>query len=220
MTFLHIPITIPKTRRIVRDGRHYYQAEDGGSRYPSITTVLGSTKDKSGIDRWKMDIGYDVADYILTRAGDIGHNTHEIIEKYLSNEEDVAPRPLCSRAHYHNLKPFLDKISDIRGLEIPLYSDKLKLAGTADCIAVYEGKLSIIDFKTSLKNKREEWIEDYFLQGSAYAQMWEYLANEEVNQVVILMSSEQDQKQAFIKNTKDYESKLFERVTNYYANLQ
>ena len=140
---------LPKCTKIYEDGIKKYQT-DTSEKYPSITSLLSKTKDTSALEQWRQDMGEQVAEYILKQAGKIGTATHQIIENYLkkSTEYDISQNPLLARAHFDNLKPFLGKITDVVGLEIPLYSDILRTAGTADCIAKYDGKLSIIDFKT------------------------------------------------------------------------
>ncbi len=121
-----------------------------------------------------------------------------------------------SRKPYHHQKDFLpwclftqlqrvlDNINNIHAQEAGLYSDKYKVAGRVDCIAEYDGKLSVIDFKTSTKEKKEEWVENYFIQTSAYCEMYEELYGRAIDQIVILIVTEEGSTQTFVKDKKDY----------------
>jgi genome maintenance exonuclease 1 len=139
----------------------------------------------------------------MRTAAKRGTAVHQLVEDYLNNTElsnqDVLPLALFSI-----LKPELDDINNIALQEGGLYSDKWGIAGRVDCIAEYKGKLSVIDFKTSTKEKKEEWVENYFIQGSAYCEMYEERYGTSINQVVILIVTEDGAVQSFIKDKKDY----------------
>ena len=144
----------------------------------------------------------------------IGTQTHKLIENHLNGITQTDEVRLLSVAHFNNLLPFLQKINDIHGTELRLYSNEMKLAGTSDCIAKYDGELSIIDYKTKRSNQQEEWMTDHFIQGTAYSQMFKELSGIEVKQVVILVSSEKKQIKAIkadiykrMKNAKFTENK-------------
>jgi genome maintenance exonuclease 1 len=115
------------------------------------------------------------------------------------------------------IKPYVDKIDNVRLLEAIMYSKKLTLAGQVDCVADYNGKLSVIDFKSANKEREEGWIENYFLQTTAYAMMYEELFNQKIEQIVVLLACEDGVAQCFIKDKADYEKKLIESVENFYT---
>ena len=202
-SFIHTPSTklLPEINTETIKGKRFYVTPEG-KKYPSITTVL-SGRSKEGITRWRESVGNDVANQIMRSAAKRGTAVHTLVENYLNNEElskqDVLPLALFSL-----LKPELDDINNIVIQEGGLYSDKWGIAGRVDCIAEYKGKLSVIDFKTSTKEKKEEWVENYFIQGSAYCEMYEERFNQEINQVVILIVTEDGAVQTFIKDKKDY----------------
>ena len=114
------------------------------------------------------------------------------------------------------IRPYLDKINNIHALEAPLYSKTLKLAGRVDCIGEYEGETAIIDFKTSSKTKREEWIQDYFSQEVAYAIMFQELTGLKVKKLVTIMAVETGEPQVFVIRDKlKYVHKLKEYIDYY-----
>ena len=194
------------------DGKRYYFAPDGG-RYPSVTTILGEKKDKTHLERWIKNIGHERAEQIKVQAGNRGTAIHTICEDYLLNKdlypEDVMPSNIMT---FSNIKPILDKrIGKIYAVEAPLYSKQLNTAGRTDCIADFDGVISIIDFKTSLKPKKEEWIEDYFLQTTCYSLMAEALSDLKIPQIVVIISvDEQPEPQVFIKDKYLYVEKVLQ----------
>ena len=119
---------------------------------------------------------------------------------------------LLSHAHHQKFIPYLNKIDIIHGIEAKLYSNVMGLAGTADCIGMYNGKLSIIDYKTKRSSQRKEWMTDYFIQTSCYARMWEELTGQKIEQLVILASSEQNTIQEFIAKSDVYKNLLDKRL--------
>lgn len=209
MQFYH---NIAPLEQGVRD--KYHQYEFGGIKYPGITTVLGKTANKSSLENWKNSEPNH--QYISKEAMDIGTQTHKLIEDYLNNSPTTEIMDLLSTAHFDRLKIFLNKIDMIMGLEVFLYSKKLGIAGTSDCVAEYNGNLSIIDYKTKRSNQRENYLNDYYLQSTAYSIMWEEMTGIPINQIVILVSSRKGQLEEFIKNPKDYQSELYQRIEQYH----
>ena len=183
------------------NGKRFYVTPEG-NKYPSITTVL-SGRNKDGIVRWRESVGNDVANQIMRSAAKRGTAVHNLVENYLNNEE-LSKQDVLPVALFTLLKPELDNINNIRIQEGGLYSDKYGVAGRVDCVAEYKGKISVIDFKTSTKEKKEEWVENYFIQGSAYCEMYEERFNEPIEQVVILIVTEDGAVQTFTKNKNDY----------------
>lgn len=201
-----------------RDGAHHYSFEN--MKTVGITTILGKTKsdeDKEQLEEWKgreNDRWKTPANYIFKTSGPIGTDTHQACEAYLKGE-NYDPKYTISKGHLENFKPLLDKIDNIRTNESRIYSKKLGIAGTVDCVGEYGGILSIIDFKTKRTDRKEEWINDNFLQATAYAIMWEERTGEKIKQIVILISTEKNSNQEFIKNPDDYRRPLLDRIMKY-----
>ena len=216
----HIPINFKQAELIEKDNAHFYQTPTG-EIYPSITTILHETmanEKKESLQNWKeQEIA---ADYITQEAATIGTETHKLIENHINEVRQTDNVRLLSVAHFNNLIPFLQKINNFHGTELRLYSNAMKLAGTSDCIANYDGELSIIDYKTKRSNQKEEWMTDHFIQGTAYAQMFKELTGIEAKQVVILVSSEKNARMEFVKNTEDYKDLLTQRLNQYYDILE
>ena len=196
----------------VIDGKRFYVTPDGNS-YPSITTIL-SLQEKPGIDKWKEKVGEKEAKRISQESMRIGTAVHQMAEFYLSNyiiklkneEKKIVDT-------FNRLRFLLGNINNIVGVEIPLFSDLLRVAGTTDCIAEYNGELSVIDFKTSRRPKKEEWIDDYYMQTFAYKLMFEEMTGIEIKQIVILVACvEQFEVQVFKKPAKDSDKYLTKLV--------
>ena len=201
-----------------REDGHWYQTKFD-QIYPSISTILSETasdEKKNGLKTWKEN--EPAHQYITAQAQDIGTQSHKIIEDYLSNNLSIEEFDLLPIAHFNNLKPYLENISDIVSIEQRMYSDKLKVAGTSDLIARYNGELSIIDYKTKRKPQIDEYMHEYYLQTTCYSQMFQEVTGEKINQVVILVSSEKNTRQEFIKTCDDYLDSVTERIDNYYLN--
>jgi genome maintenance exonuclease 1 len=215
--FNHIPVNFTPSELIEKDDGHYYQTPSGAI-YPSITTILQKTQTlekQQSLQNWREQ---EIAsDYITQEAAIIGSETHKLIENYLNGEEIFEEFRLLSEAHFNNLLPFVNKINDIHGIELRLYSDKMKLAGTSDCIAKYDGTLSVIDYKTKRSNQKEEWLSDHFIQATSYGIMFKELTGIKVKQIVILVSSEKNTRMEFIKNPDDYLDLLEQRIDQYYS---
>jgi genome maintenance exonuclease 1 len=199
------------------DGKRFYITPNG-MKVPSVTTVLGHFK-KQKLFEWQNRVGIEEADRIKRRAGVRGTKFHNMMEKYLKNEsrqnifEDVMPD---MKQAFNDARPYIDKIDEIHYIESPLYSETLGLAGRTDVIAEYDGVASIIDFKTSLNMKKEAWIDNYFEQGTAYSLMYEELTGIKIEQIVIIISVDhEDKPQEFIKNRNDYVDSLKNKIEAY-----
>jgi len=213
--YTHKPISFKSARRIDENDCRYYQTPEG-NRLPSITTILGKTKSsasQNNIESWQKREG-DAAYHITELSKIYGTSTHKAIETTLYNKIPLLTSEMVA-FHYKNLWNYFVNINNIAGIELILYSKKLGVAGTADCIAEYNGVLSIIDYKTKRKSQREEWLEDPFIQATAYGMMWEELTGIKISQIVVLVSSENGETQEFIKNPKDYRDKLLGRIKSY-----
>ena len=172
-------------------GRHYLDSNK--KPVPSVTTVLsGTSKSKDALIQWRNRVGEEEAERIIKQSTDIGTAVHEAIENYLNgkpwnNFEEAEDRSyIAKKISDKFIKDGLNGITEIWGIEVGLLLDNL-YAGTADCVGEYEGIPSLIDFKTAKKIKKREWIEDYFLQGCAYANAHNVMFGTKIEQIVILM---------------------------------
>lgn len=193
-------------------GKRFYKTPNG-LWYPSITTILG-TEEKEWLKNWQNMLGKKKASRETKRCADRGTAIHSMAEKYLNNEKiDTKLYPQEYINDFTKLKLRLNKVNNIRGQELPLYSDTLKLAGRVDCVGEYDGVLSIIDFKTSTNNKYREWIYDYFLQTTAYAIMWHERTGESIEDIRILMTVEKGMMPMLFKDKIDnYVAPLVKRI--------
>ena len=181
----------PKLERLDTDiGRHYLDSDN--KPVPSVTTVLsGTSKSKDGLIQWRNRVGDEEADRIIKQSTDIGTAVHEAIEKFLNKEywddfDNSSDQILAKSISNKFIKDALNGITEIWGLEVGLILDNL-YAGTADCVGLYKDIPTLIDFKTAKKIKKRDWIEDYFLQGCAYANAHNVMFGTDIQQIVILM---------------------------------
>ena len=195
-------------------GRTYLTPE--GNKYPSITTVLGNLS-KAGIIAWRKRVGEEVANKISTQAATRGTAVHQLAEDYLNNEEDWSKGAMPSNLFsFNQIKPILDKrVDNIWAQEVPLYSDKFKIAGRVDCIAEFDGELTIIDFKTSRKPKKEEWIENYFMQAAFYAAAFYERTGVAIKRFAIIITVDDNEPQVFTGKTFDHLPKLLDARIKY-----
>lgn len=195
-------------------GRRY--AAPDGKTYPSVTTVLSILSEES-IRKWRERVGEEEANKISHRASTRGTAVHAIIEDYINNVENYQQKYLPNILdNFLTVKDILDKrIGDVYAQEAALYSDYLGLAGRVDCVGVFDGKLSIIDFKTAKKAKRRDWITNYFIQESAYAIMFEERTGTPITQLVTIIAVDDDEPQVFIEHRDDWAPKLLETIDEY-----
>ena len=194
-----------------------YETPDG-VKYPSITTVL-SILSEDGIRKWKERVGEEEAAKISYRASTRGTAVHEIIEKYIDNIENFkdgfTPNVIAS---FLDVKPVLDtRIGRVFAQESPLYSKHLGVAGRVDCVAEFDGVLSIIDFTPSRKLKKKANITNYFMQESAYAIMWEERTGMPITQLVTIIAVDDEMPQVFIEHRDNWDKKLVETINLYKA---
>ena len=213
-SFTHTPESkqLPIIATETINGKRFYVVD--GEKYPSITTVL-SERNKEGLVRWRKSVGNEVANNIMRTAAKRGTAVHTLVENYLDNKE-LSKQDVLPLALFTLLKQSLDNINSIRIQEGSLYSNKWKVAGRVDCIAEYDGVLSVIDFKTSRQEKKEEWCENYFIQGSAYCEMYEEWFGTPISQVVILIVTEDGAVQIFKKDKSNYLPLLQPAIDEFY----
>lgn len=198
-TFIHHDL--PKLERDTKpDGTRVYKTPSGFS-YPSVTTVTGMLN-KASIMEWRKRVGEAEANRISTKAANRGTRIHQYCEDYLRG--NIFEADMFDLQMFNSIKPLLDQIDNIHCLEDPLYSDHLEVAGTVDCIAEFQGKLSIIDFKTSSRPKDRDDIHNYFMQTAAYAVAFEERTGIPVGRMVIIMAVEDDEPRWFIEKRDNW----------------
>jgi genome maintenance exonuclease 1 len=215
--FNHIKHEFPTLIQENVDGVRYYLGENG-EKYPSVTTVL-SDYGKASIMEWRKRVGEEAANKISRTATTRGTSVHKFIEDYLNNEEiDVSSMMPNVKQVFFPMKTELEKINNIHCLETKLHSHILKIAGTVDCIAEYDGVMSVIDFKTSRRLKKREEIANYFMQGTAYSVMFEELTDQAypIEQIVILIGVDGKSFAQVLKvKPMEYAPMLKEYILNY-----
>ena len=189
-------------------GRYYIL--DNGKRLPSVTTVTGFKKN-AFFAKWREKNPKEAK-----RVQRRGNKLHSIIEDYVSNKEiTLSDIPPLECDLFLGMKDDLDKIDNVRAVEMSLASEKIGLAGRVDCIAEYDGKLSIIDFKGSTRKKSKKNIENYFLQATAYSLMWQEMTNEKIDQVAIIIGCETGDYQVFTETPVNWVRSLYREIQDY-----
>ena len=201
MEFIHEErFDVYSIEAITTDSGRRYKVPNG-EMYESVTTALGNQPGKKeGLMEWRRRVGNDEANRISRKAAGRGTAVHSIIEDYLNNKEDPCKDMMPDAVvMFKQLQPILDKsISKVYMQEAPLWSDKYRIAGRVDCIADIKGKLSVVDFKTSMKIKKREWVKDYFLQTAAYSHMIKEMYGDTVDQTIIFIAVEDRDPQIFV----------------------
>ena len=200
------------------NGKRYYVTPNG-KKLPSVTTFLSHFKGDS-IAKWRKRVGDEEANRISARASSRGTKFHSLMESYIKNEEystyyNDTLMPDMKQA-FRNMLPTLERIDNVHYVEAMLYSEAIGLAGQVDCIAEFDGVTSIIDFKTSLKPKKEEWILNYFEQCTAYSLMYEDMTGIKARQIVVLISVDHEiHPQVFVKNRSQYVPELYNKIVQF-----
>lgn len=213
--FEHVSVELSEMNAVTTEsGRKYTTPE--GVNLPSITTVL-SILSRDSIAKWRKRVGEAEANRISHRASTRGTSVHEICEKYVNNDpnfkEGYTPDIIGS---FLDLKPILDeRLTKVFAQEAPLYSNHLGVAGRVDCVGIFDGKPSIIDYKTSMKPKRLDWIKNYFMQEAAYAIMWEERTGQPITQLVTIISVDNSEPQVFIEHRDNWVRPLLETIEQY-----
>jgi len=204
-TFVDVDLEPLEVEPVNKDGVRFYKLPKTDKYYPSVTSIT-SFKNAKFFKEWRTKIGEDEANRITARATQRGTAFHSIAEDYINGELDLDKyldnNPLSVRM-FQSAKDTLNRINNIHCLESFLYSHYLGLAGRVDCIAEFDGELAVIDFKTSTKEKKEEHIENYFVQETAYAAMFLERTGIEVKKIVTLIATEEGSIQIFQKHNLD-----------------
>ena len=200
-----------------KNGKRHY-VTPSGELYPSITTIL-SEFSKTSIQAWRKRVGETEANKISGKASRRGTRLHSVCESYIQNKDEFLTGELPHITElFKTIEPFLERIDNVHGVELGLYSDHFGVAGRTDLIAEFDGKLSVIDYKTSNRTKKKEWCESYFAQGSFYAIAYEELTQIPVSQVVIVIAVDNDQPQLFVEKRNDWADKIWEAKKLYELN--
>lgn len=190
------------------DGKRFYETPEG--TFPSVTSVVGFEKQKF-FSEWRRKNPEE-----SKRVTSRGTKFHTLLEKYITNKDlDVDNMHSMQKSLFSLIKPAVDKIDNILAIETPLWSKKLGLAGRTDCIADYDGKPSIIDFKASTKEKRKEDIDNYFAQATAYALMFQDRTGIRIDNFAILIATEDGMLQVFEGKPLNYVKHLHSLIKKY-----
>jgi ATP-dependent exoDNAse (exonuclease V) beta subunit len=189
-----------------------------GKKYKSITTVL-SHHNKEAIMEWRQNVGEEYANKVSKKASDRGTKVHKICEDYLNNEIPELKMQMLMpdlKELFFKIKPIIDdNVGKVYAQEQALYSDKYRIAGRVDLIAEWNGKLSVIDFKTSTKQKNEEDIQNYFMQCTAYALMFAEITGIWIDDIVVLIATEEGDALLFERQIDAYRKPLMEYIDKY-----
>ena len=212
--FIHEnPLGDIELNTVTENGKRCYVTPTG-EKYPSVTTVLSNYK-KDGIIKWRKRVGEKEANKISTKASRRGTKVHKLCEDYLNNESAFQGYTPDNVDMFKTIQPTLNEIEVVYAQERTLYSHHLKTAGRVDCVGKFRGKTHIIDFKTSNKPKKWEWIDNYFMQGSAYSVMWEEMTGVPVPYIAIIIAVADDTPQVFVENRDTWINKFIEVRNDY-----
>jgi len=218
-TFFHQPVKKFKLKCKTTSEKRIYYSPDSNKKLISVTSLLGATnKDlDNALKKWKGRIGEEKAKAESERCASRGNSVHLLAEEWINNNRmDFSIHNKNSVSLFKRLCHAVNNIDNVKAQEITLYSDLLGIAGRVDCIAEYNGILSVIDFKTSTKAKLEKWITDYFLQCSAYSYLFEGMYGIKIPQIIVIIAVEElTVPQVFISNRVIYRDRLFERINQY-----
>ena len=211
--------------RVEIDGKRRYATPDG-EKLPSVTTILDATKSeesKQALQNWRKRVGVQKAQEITTEAAGRGTRMHKWLENYVKTGETGEPgsNPYSQQSHqmaHSIITQGLSKCNEYWGTEVPLYFPKV-YAGTTDLVGVHDGSPAIMDHKQSNKLKKREWIDDYFIQLTAYANAHNEVHGTDIRKGVIFMCTADNIYQEFIIEGSEFEKysdMWFKRVEQYY----
>lgn len=207
---------LPHLEQVTLPVGRYYR-HPNGNRYISVTTALGTVTDKKDyLDRWRKSVGEEEAAGIARNAALKGTDLHEMLENYVSNQPNYSRgySPVAKQL-FNDLKPYLDSnIDEVYGIELKLFSDTLKLAGTADLVCKWQGRPAIVDYKNARNPRTEDQIKDYYLQSTAYSIMFEELTGIKTDRFVILMAVRNNPPQIWMGKRSDHINKVLEMKEN------
>ncbi len=196
-------------------GRKYIVGE--GRPLPSVTTILSKTKDLAHLKAWADRVGEAEANRIKTEASNIGNGMHKNLERYILGEP-MEGQFLSKTLANVIIKGGFPAIDEIWGQEVGLYSKEL-YAGTTDLVGVHKGAPAIMDFKNSIRDKKREWIEDYFMQLCAYSLSHNEMFGTNIRKGVVMIATREGKYQEFIIEGTEftkYETMWANKVCSYY----
>ena len=209
-----------RVSRTTEQGSRTYDVH--GTKLPSVTTILDKTKDKSFLDRWRARVGDDEAERIKNHSSKRGTSMHKFIEKHITGAgyDDLTTigqeaRPMAQKIIDVGLTP----VTEYYGSEISLYYPGL-YAGSTDLVCIHNGKETIVDFKQANRPKREDWIQDYFLQIGAYAMAHDYVHGSNIEQGVIMICTPDLYYQEFKfdgEMMRKYRHQFLQRLSQFYG---
>ena len=216
--FIHMPWEYSlELSSKTENGKRFYTTPEG-NKYPSVSTVAGHFS-KAGIIAWRKRVGAKEANRVSKQASTHGTAVHSICEDYVNNEKDYYKKKSPANVEaFNKIKPYMDKnINLVYAQESSLYSDYLRVAGRCDLACNWNGVDTIVDFKTSRKEKQEKWIQNYFQQAAMYAVMAEERTKIPFPQIVILIAVEESNRpQVFVKKRNDYINDAIDNIKTFY----
>ena len=200
-------VEVPKIKRVQVDGKRHYQLADGECvPYPSVTTILsGCKKAKKALHEWRKRVGAETANKISRQATERGTSVHQLIEDYCQNKESTGKIMPNAADMFSRLRDVANEsIDNIKLVEGLMYSEYLRAAGTVDMVAEFNGKLSVIDWKTSTRRKTRSRCYNYFKQEAAYAVMYEEMTGQPITQLVTVVTDQEGGSQVFIEHRDEW----------------
>ena len=208
-------------RRSEDGGQRHYLTEQG-IKVPSVTTILSKSKDMTHLLEWRKRIGNDAADTIMRESADLGTMMHTHLEKHIRGEERPSGtnigRVLAKKMADVIIENALCHVDEVWGIEVPLIYDNL-WAGTSDLVGIYKGKSAIMDFKTTIRPKTHQRVDDYRLQLTAYRMSHDLTFNTKIETCLVFMCSRDMQFQLFEFSADNFEKDEIDwvnRVSKYY----
>lgn len=220
MHFRHELIDHLDLTTVEADGKRFYQTTSG-ERFPSVTTMLSATVDKSGLNEWRDRVGEEEALHVMRRSGTRGTAMHNMCEKYLLNDPTYNRGVMPSvQVLFNQVRPVLDaRVDLVMATEIPMFSRHLRLAGRCDVVGRFDGKRSIIDYKTTNWAKDMDMLESYFIQEACYAIMFEECYGIPITQLVTISAGESEpEAQVIIEHRDNWAPKALELISKFYEN--
>lgn len=210
-------LPVEKVVQVDVGGRRFYDTPTG-ERYPSVTTVL-STLSKDGIKKWEQRVGIEAANKIRKTAATRGTSVHNLAEAYVRGDEvDLSKESPTIAGAFRALQPLLAPVEVVYGIETPMYSHRLKTAGRTDLLCKYDGYGTVLDYKTSLREKKEEYIENYFIQATTYSIMAYEMYGIKLKQIVLLIFVDDAPPQKFVKFIDEYIPRTIAVFKTYHMN--
>ena len=205
MTFLHKPNQkLIEASKIISEKKSYL----------SVTGLTGK-ESAEGLLEWRKRVGDEVADRMMREGAERGTTIHKFCEMYLQNEPILIPENKISEYYtFKAMKPELNNLNNIWGLEIPMWSDEYRLKGRCDCIAEYKSDLAMIDFKTSKKPKKREWLGGYFVQATAYVQMVKEQTGIDIKNIILMFGITNYNQCTIIQDKPENHIKELNRMNN------